>query len=228
MATASPAAGQTLQLGYDLRHSIDPVHNERNFVSGTFETFKAADHGSLLAKLEADLSGENGNLGKLYLQLSHSLRFWRPPVSLYLEYSGGIGLVGETGSGYRIANTYSLGAASAFRLWHGWGSANLAYRYTSFGRPSHDVASTFWWGKDPGRRVSLSAYFVLWTVNRNRGDSGTQQLHGKKLSGLGEPRLWLNLNRSFAVGSEIRLYYDVYDYSDGLLIYPIMAIKYQF
>jgi hypothetical protein len=228
MTTASPAAAQTLQLGYDLRHTIDPGHNERDFVTGTFETFKAGSHGSLLAKLEADLSGKHNDLGKLYLQLSQSLKFWRFPVSLHLEYSGGIGVVGETETAYHIANTYSVGAESAFRLLKGWGSAYLAYRYTSLDRPSHDVASSFWWGRDLGRRVSLTGYFVLWTVNRNRGDAWTQQLHGKKLSGLGEPRLWVNLNQSFAVGSEVRLYYHVYDYADRLLVYPILAVKYQF
>jgi hypothetical protein len=48
------------------------------------------------------------------------------------------------------------------------------------------------------------------------------------LSGLGEPQVWLNLNRLFAVGSEVRLYYQVFDDPERLRVYPTLAVKYQF
>jgi hypothetical protein len=228
LAAASPMVAQTIQLGYDLRHSIDPQHYERNFVTASFEVFKPLEYGSLLMKVDADLSGRNNSLGKLYVQLSHALRFWSFPVFLHLEYSGGIGFVGETENAYHIFNTFSAGAAYGFRLMDSWASTFLAYRYTTFDRPSHDVAASFWWGKDLHPRISVTAYVVLWTVNQNRGDAWTQHLRGKRLSGLGEPQIWFNISEPFAVGSELRLYYQVYDYSDDLLIYPTIAVKYEF
>lgn len=228
LIASSPAAAQTVQLGYDLRHSVDPANHARDFVTASFETVESFSYGSLLLKVDADLSGRDGNLGKLYAQLSHDLKFWKPPVFLHLEYSGGLGFVGESEIAYHITDTYSIGAAYPFRLLGGWASTFLAYRLTSFDRPSYDPIYSFWWGKDLGRRVSVTAYFVLWTINRNHGDEWTAGLRGKKLSGLGEPQVWLNLNRLFAVGSEVRLYYQVFDYPERLRVYPTLAVKYQF
>lgn len=228
LTTSSPVAGQTIQLGYDLRHSADPAHNERDFVTASFEYFKSLSYGSALMKVDADLSARNGNLGKLYTQLSHSLRFWRPPVLLHLEYAGGLGLIDDTRNAYHITNTYSIGAAYPFRIAGNWASTFLAYRFTNFDTPSHDPIYSFWWGRDLGQRVGVTAYFVLWTINRNRGDEWTADLTGKKLSGIGEPQVWLNLNRQFAVGSEVRLYYQVFDYDERLQVYPTVALKYQF
>jgi hypothetical protein len=226
--SAPAAAAQTVQLGYDLRHSVDPRNNDRDFVTASFEAFKSFDYGSLLMKLDADLSGRHGNLGKVYAQLSHDFRLGRFPLQLHLEYSGGLGFVGETETAYQIVNAYSAGAAWAFRLLGSWGSTFLAYRYHRFDRPSHDLVSSFWWGKDLHRRLSVTAYVVLWTQNRNRGDAWTQELEGKKLSGQGEPQIWFNVSERFAVGSEVRLYYHVFDYSNRLLIYPTIGGQYRF
>ena len=223
---AVPAVAQTVQLGYDLRHTIDARNNARNYATGSFEFFKALDYGSLLVKMEADFNGRDHNLGKLYAQISHSLTFWRFPVLLHLEYAGGLGFVGETSTGYPINNAYSIGAAHPFRLMNSWGSTFLAYRYTNFDRPSHDVMYSFWWAKDVHERVSVTAYVVLWTINRNHGDAWTQHLGGKALVGIAEPQLWYRLNEVVAVGSEIKLYYHVYAYSDRLLVYPSISLKY--
>jgi hypothetical protein len=228
LTTSSPVAGQAIQIGYDLRHSVDPEHNQRDFVTASFDYFKTLDYGSVLLKVDADLGGRNGNLGKLYTQLSHSLKFWQPPVFLHLEYAGGLGFVGESQSAYHITNTYSIGAAHPFPLLGSWASTFLAYRFTNFDTPSHDPIYSFWWGRDLGQRVSVTAYFVVWTINRNRGDEWTADLNGKKLSGVGEPQLWLNLDKQFAVGSEVRLYYQVFDYDQPLQVYPTVALKYQF
>jgi hypothetical protein len=139
-----------------------------------------------------------------------------------------MGFIGETTSGYHIGNSYSIGAAYPFPLMGSWASTFLAYRYTNFDRPSHDLIYSFWWGKEVYRKISVTAYFVLWTTNRNHGDVWTQDLRGKEFSGLGEPQIWYNFNKLFAIGSEIKLYYHVYAYADPLLIYPTIAIKYDF
>lgn len=219
---------QTIQTSYDLRHSVDGANNPRDFISLSFETFKSVDYGSLLLKMDADFNGKNNNLGKVYFQLSHSLKFWRPPVFLHLEYSGGLGFIGETTSGFHIGNNYAIGAAYPFQLLGSWASTFVAYRYSNFDRPSHDVMYSFWWGKSLHKKISMTAYFVLWTVNKNHGDAWTAHLRGKQFSGIGEPQVWYNVSKLFAVGTEVRLYYGVYDYSKRVLIYPTLAVKYDF
>jgi hypothetical protein len=229
LALVAPASlAQTVQLGYDVRHSVDPRNNGRNFVTASFEAVKTVDYGSLLMKLDADLSGPHGNLGKVYVQLSHDFRFGRLPLQLHLEYSGGLGVAGDTETAYQIANAYSAGAACAFPLLRSWGSMFLAYRYHHFERPSHDLVYSFWWGGNLPGPLSVTAYVVLWTQNRNRGDAWTRQLDGKKLAALAEPQIWFDVSAALAVGSEVRLYYHVYDYSGRLLVYPIIAAQYRF
>ena len=219
---------QTIQLGYDVRHSIDMQNNKRDFITFSYETYKSLEYGFLLMKLDADFNGRHNNIGKLYMQISHSLKFWSFPLALYLEYSGGMGFIGHTTAGYHISNSYAIGAAYPFQLMHSWASMSLAYRYANLDNASHDLMFSFWWGKAVHDRIRITAYIVLWTINKNRGDVLTQHLSGKEFSGIGEPQIWFNINKSFAIGSEVRLYYHVYSYSDSLLVYPTFAIKYEF
>ena len=200
-----------------------------DFLTFSFESFRQANYGSLLMKMDVDFNGKNSNIGKLYTQISQNLKFWNYPIFVHLEYSGGLGFISKTVSGYHINNTYSIGMAHTFQWMNGWANTFLAYRYTNFEKLSHDILYSFWWGKNILReKVRLTAYFVLWTENKNHGDAWTQNLSGKKFLALGEPQIWYNFNKLFAIGSEIKLFYHVYSYSDHLLIYPTLAIKYNF
>jgi len=79
-----PLFSQNLQLHYDLRHTIDPAHNSRNFPTIYFEYFKSQNDttsfiktGSFFLKAEDDLQGDGGNIGKAFIQTSQSFRFWK-------------------------------------------------------------------------------------------------------------------------------------------------------
>jgi hypothetical protein len=102
---------QNLQLHYDTRHTIDPENNERNFITFSFETFKALSYGSLFMKMDADFIGSKDNMGKLYMEISHTFKFWSKPIFLHLQYSGGLGIVTNNQSGYYIHNAYIAGFA---------------------------------------------------------------------------------------------------------------------
>ncbi|HEX7071938.1 MAG TPA: DUF5020 family protein [Rhodothermales bacterium] len=224
--TATAGRAQTVQLEYDLRHTVDPTNNEKNFPRLSFEVVRVLGYGNLLAKVDADFTGRNNNLGKLYAQISHTLRFWPVPVWLHLEYSGGLGLIGESTDGFAINNTFAVGAARPFQMMGSWASTFLAYRVTNFDTPSHDLMYSFWWGKDVHPRVGITAYVVLWTINRNHGDAWTEDLSGKEFVAIGEPQVWFRLNDTFSVGSEVKLYYRVYSYSKRVLVYPTLAVQY--
>src|SRR6202012_1731688 len=81
MAVFAPAIvfGQTLQLHYDLRHTVDPTHNSQNFPTLYFEYFKAMDStssfikpGAFFIKMENDLQGDRDNIGKAFIQTSQT------------------------------------------------------------------------------------------------------------------------------------------------------------
>jgi hypothetical protein len=120
------AFSQTLQLHYDIRHTVDPKRNTKNFPTLYFEYFKSQDSGksfikpgSFLLKMQADFLGEKDNMGKFYMQVSQSFRFWKPKIFLSLQYSGGLGITEPKQYSYYLANTFSAGLEYPFK----WGSA---------------------------------------------------------------------------------------------------------
>jgi len=227
-ATASVAHGQDLQLHYDLRHSVDPANNARDFPSIVFKSFKALPYGSFLLKLEANLDGEHRNVSKGYFEVSQTLRFWKAPVYAYGEFTGGLGLFDHASGGYYIANSYSLGAAYPFQWNGGWASIALAYRYSNFSRPSHDPQATLYWGRPLGARWSFASTGVFWTQNQNQGDDFTQSLTGKRGALLIENELWWRASGPISVGSEIRVSRNVFTADGRLLVYPTLGARYLF
>src|SRR5580693_127422 len=93
IAFSSILCGQTLQLHFDPRHSLDPTHNAMNFPTIYFEYFKSKDSsGFFFMKMESDLNGANHNIGKFYTQVSQSFKLWKPPIYAQVQYSGGLGI----------------------------------------------------------------------------------------------------------------------------------------
>ena len=227
-ATARVAQAQDLQLHYDWRHTIDPRNNARDFPALTFKTFKALEFGSFLLKLEANLDGAQHNVSKGYLEVSQTLRFWKAPVFVLGEYTGGLGLFDGASGGFYIPNAYLVGVAYPFKLNGSWASASLAYKHTNFTLPSHDPQATLYWGRPLGRRWAFATTGVFWTQNRNRGDGLTTTLTGKEGAFLVENEIWWHAFGLVSIGSEVRLSRNVYATDGRLLVYPTLGIRYLF
>lgn len=145
---------QTLQLHYDFRHSIDPKYNTRNFPTLYFEYYKMQDTGislikpgSFLLKMQANFTGQNNNLGMYCMQISQSIKFWKPRIYLNVQYSGGLGITEPKQYSYYITNTYSLGLAVPFKLGNTYLSSVLNFRYLSYDKASYDGLLTLYWWK---------------------------------------------------------------------------------
>ena len=132
------ARAQDLQLHYDWRHTFDPRNNPDNFPSLVFKSYRSLSFGSFLLKLEGELNGSRHNLSKVYVEVSQTLRFWKPALYLHAEYTGGLGMLGGGTGGYYLDNAYILGAAHPFPWLGSWGNIYLAYKRSNFPRPSHD------------------------------------------------------------------------------------------
>ena len=227
-ATARVARGQDLQIHYDWRHTVDPHNNARNFPSLTFKSFKALEFGSFLLKLEANLDGTQHNVSQGYLEVSQSVRFWKAPLYVLGEYSGGLGLFDGGGGGFYIANGYHVGVAYPFQIGGGWASAVVAYKHTNFARASHDPQGTFYWGRPFSKRGAFATTGVFWTQNRNHGDEFTASLRGKEGAFLVENEIWWRAVGLVSVGSEVRVSRNVYASDGRLLVYPTLGIRYLF
>jgi hypothetical protein len=227
------SSAQTLQLHYDLRHSIAPAQNPHNFPTLYFEYFKNQDSGqsfikpgSFLFKTQADLLGYKNNIGKFYLQVSQSFRCWKPKIFLSLQYSGGAGITEPKQYSYYIVNTFSAGLSYPFQWKGAWLSAVLNYKYVPYARPSHDFLYTFYWWKGLlNYKLELAGDFSIWTENNNHGDEPTAGLTGKRFFFFAEPQLWFNLGKSLAIGSKVNLYYHVNIREDRLQAFPTVAIR---
>src|ERR1700750_1340220 len=143
---------QQLQLHYDLRHSTAPKYNSKNFVSLYFEYFKSQDSskafikpGSFLFKMQADFTGAQNNLGKFYMQVSQSFRFWQPKIFLSLQYSGGMGITEPKQYSYYINNAFSAGIDYLFKWGKAYLSSVLYYKYVPYKKPSNDFLCTLYW-----------------------------------------------------------------------------------
>ncbi len=226
-----PGLSQNFQLHYDFRHFIDPKLNSKNFPTLSFEYFKNVDTtgtGSFLFKLQSDLNGKNNNIGQSFMQVSQSLRFWKPKVYLSLNYSGGLGVT-LTSDGFYISNSFGLGISFPFQWKGAWFATNLLLRYNSFEKPSYDPQLTFYFGKGfIHYKIFTSGSFVFWTENKNQGNEYTINLSGKKFAFFGDPQIWIRIKNGFSVGSRINIYYNLLDGDNQIQLYPTLGTRYQF
>jgi len=227
---------QSLQLHYDARHTLDPAHNSRNFPTLYFEYFKLQDSGqaffkpgSFLLKIQSDFLGEKNNIGKSYIQVSQSFRFWKPKIFISLQYNGGLGITEPRQYSYYILNTFSLGLAYPFTWGNTYLSSVLDYKYVPYDKPSHDVLYTLYWWKGFGNyKAEFAGDFSIWTENKNHGDDYTKTFTGKRFFFFAEPQLWYNVNSTFAFGTKINMNYHVLVTDNIFQVYPTIGIRCKF
>ena len=227
---------QTLQLHYDMRHTINPNRNSNNFSTLYFEFFKTQDSdsgkyfikpGSFLLKMQSDFMGEKNNIGKFYMQVSQSFRCWEPKIYLNVQYSGGLGIAEpQREYSYYIQNTYSMGISYPFKWRNAYMTSVLNYKYVPYNKPTHDFLYTlYWWQGLFNYKAEFSGDFSLWTENKNHGDADTENMKGKRFSFFAEPQFWYKLNNSFAAGTKVNMYYHINTTDHVLQVYPTIAIR---
>lgn len=220
---------QQIQLHYDFRHSIHPRLHSRDFPSLTFEYFKGNDStGSFLLKMQTDFTGEKGNPGQVFLQVSKSIRFWKPKVFLALNYTGGLGIA-PPAYGYYISNSFGAGIGYPFQWKGAFLNVNMGYRYNTFTKPSHDVQLNFYFFKGFfNYKLQTAGSIVAWTQNRDQGIDYTKGMRGKKYAFFGDPQIWLKVKNGISAGSRINIFYHVLTDDNKIQIYPTLALRNQF
>lgn len=227
------AYSQNLQLHYDLRYSIDPTHNSKNFPTVYFEYFKQQTDtssfirpGSFLFKVETDLQGDKNNVGKSFIQATQTFRLWEPKIFVGVQYSGGLGVTEPKQYSYYINNALSIGPSVPFQWQGAYFNAFVYYTYNMLKKPSNDIMlSLYWWKGFFNYKLEFAGDFELYTLNKNHGDDFTKGLNGKTVSFFGEPQVWFNLNKSFALGSKQLLYYHVNTSENLFQVYPTVAVR---
>jgi hypothetical protein len=225
--------GQSLQLHFDARHTIDPKNNSKNFPTFQFEYIKQLDTGKLLIKpgtfflkLQADLVGDQAAISKSYMQVSQEVRFWKPKIFINLQYSGGLGITEQKQYSYYIQNTYQAGISYPFKLCTAYFSAILNYKYVSYKKPSHDLLYTFYFYKGLWNyKAEFAGDFSIGTENKNHGDEFTAHLYGKRFLLFAEPQFWYNINKTIACGTKLNIFYHILTTQDKTQAYPTIGIR---
>ena len=228
--------GQSLQLHYDFRHTLDPAKNSKNYPTVYFEFFKIIDSGkgfikpgSFLIKMQADFQGGQHNIGNYFMQVSQEFRCWEPKIFLSLQYSGGLGVTDPRQYSYYNINTFSVGCSYPFRWGQAYLSSVLYFKYVPYTRPTKDLLFTLYFYKGLlGYKASLSGDFSIWTENKNHGDDLTKDFSGKRFYFFAEPQFWVGLTKTFSVGTKVNIYYHVLLTGDHMQVYPTLAIKVSF
>ncbi len=219
---------QDIQLHYDLRHTTYPELSPNDYPALAFEYLKNLDssRGSFLAKVQVDLNGTNGNVGQIFLQLSQTLRFWKPKLQLALTFSGGLGATPNS-FGYYINNSYGIGAAYPFQFKGAFFTTQLVLRYNTFNKPSYDPQFTFYVGRGYfNYRVFVSASFTFWTQNNDIGTDATQGLRGKDFKFFGDPQIWFKVYKGFSIGTRVFVFY--HTINNDVQFFPTLGTKYRF
>ena len=224
-----PITAQQLQMVYDIRGSIDPELNAKNFPTVVFEYLKEKDSmGSFLIKVQTDLSGENGSPGQTFIQATKKFRYWKSKHSLFVNYSGGLG-VAPPSFGFFINNSYGVGLSYPIELEGTFIVLEAGYRYNAFDKASHDGQFTFYFWKGLfDYRLGISGTFVWWTENRNRGNEFTQGLNGKKLVLFADPQVWYKIKDNWSIGSRVNVFYRLLNDNKAFQFYPTFGLKYEF
>lgn len=231
------ASAQNLQLHYDLRHTVDPARNPKNFPTLYFEYFKSMKKandssmikpGAFFLKVQTDMQGTNDNIGKSYIQVSQSFKLWKPEIYLSLQYSGGLGVTEPRQYSYYITNALSAGPVYGFQWQGAYFNAGLSYTRNLLKSASNDFLASFYWGKGFfNYKLEFNGDFEVYSINKNQGDEATQNLHGKRISFFGEPQLWFNINKTVGIGARLNMFYHVITTEDVFQNYPTVAVRFK-
>ena len=228
---------QVLQLHYNMRHTINPELNPKNFPSLNFEYYKMQDTdsskkrihpGAFLLKTQSDFKGEKNKMGMFYMQVSQSFRCWEPKLYINLQYGGGLGITEPYREYSFYMQNYSTGISYPFKWYTAYMTSVLSYKYVPYKKSSHDFSYTlYWWQGLFNYKGEFSGYFSVWSENKNHGDEFTKDLKGKRFSFFAEPQFWYNLGSVFSVGTLINMFYHINTSEDIFEVYPTISIRFR-
>ena len=238
MMASIPALAQNVQLHYDFgsllyrsgEKDLSTSPAVRPSLTTTVEMFHPDDWGSTFffvdmnyGKLAADNS-LGGVLGA-YWEISRELKFWKAPVSIHVEYNGGL----DRQPSNTIYNdawlggvTYSFANADFSKTF----SVSAMYKAIPRNPSPHNFQLTGVWNLYFARgAILLSGFIDFWREKR--------PWQGTEFILLSEPQIWYNFNSikgmekfKLSIGSEVELSNNFV--GKGFYAIPTVAVKWTF
>lgn len=220
---AAPALSQVnLQVHYDFGRDFYKSLPDRSRVTTTVEMFKPDKFGSTFFFIDMDY-GEDG-ITSSYWEISRQLRFWKAPVSIHVEYDGGLNFINHSFLGGAAYNWNSKDFSKVFGI-------QLLYKYIHKNVSPHNFQITATWTLNfYGGRYTFCGFMDLWREKHT-------DLNGRNHSFifLGEPQFWINLDKFEKVSDDLHLSIGTewemstnFALRDGFYFIPTLALKWTF
>lgn len=206
-------AQTNLQVHYDFGEG-------RKYVTTTLEMFKPDKWGNTFFFVDFDFNkSENNNPSGSYMEIARCLKFWKGPVSLQVEYNGGLGLL-DPGFGYTIENAYLVGLDYGLNNEDFSKTLNLKALYKYIAGVQHSAQLTAVWGLHfLENKISFTGFADIWLQDNTALGTSTVFIT--------EPQLWYNFSKNLSLGSEVELATN-FAGNKGLTVCPTLGVKWNF
>lgn len=193
-------------------------------LTSTVQMFHPDRWGSTFFFVDFDY-GSKGVFGA-YWEIARELQFWKPPVSIHIEYNGGLNQFLSFNHSYLGGATYTFNNEN----FTAGATVSAMYKYIQNNSEPHNFQLTGTWYLHFGKGMgSFIGFIDCW---REVGHFPTSK---SKCCLLTEPQLWFNFNKvkgisekfNLSLGTEIECSYN-FAAADQFLVIPTVALKWTF
>lgn len=210
------ARSQNLQMHYDFGA-------DRGYLTTTVEKFSPDKYGSTF--FFVDFNYDKKGATEAYWEIARELKNWDGPLSVHLEYNGGLNKAMQFNNAYLAGGTYTWNAADFSKGF----SVSALYKNIQGNSAPHNFQLTGVWFLNMMKgKVSFTGFADFWSEKHTVSNDGFKtNFQNAEIVFLSEPQLWYNLNKAFSVGTEVELGYNFAGVA-GFTICPTLAAKWTF
>lgn len=215
---------QNLQVHYDFGKN-------RNYVTTTLEMFKPDKWGNTFFFVDFDYNmGAEKHPALAYMEIARCLKFWEGPLSLHVEYNGGLGAfpnaTSMTGNAaFPINNAYLIGVDYGINNADFTKTLNFKALFKHIAGKQESAQLTAVWGLHfLNRKLSFTGFADLWLEDNSFGFINPTTT---KTVFISEPQLWYNFSEHLSVGSEVEFSTN-FGGVQGFNVCPTLGVKWNF
>lgn len=220
------ANSQNIQLHYDFGSAMYDELAERPRLTSTVEMFRADSWGSTYFFVDMDYTRKGVASG--YWEISRELRFWQPPVSVHLEYDGGLSNQYSYNNAYLFGGTYTWNNAAFTRGF----ALTAMYKYIQgHSNPNNFQLTGTWYLHFAENGLCTFTGFIDWWREKCSYADGSST----DFILTAEPQFWVNLGKlkgvndkfRLSIGTEVEIGHN-FSGRKGWYAIPTFAIKWTF
>jgi hypothetical protein len=216
-------SGQNLQLFFDTGRWIYANDcPDRPYITSTVEMLHTDKYGLFFYLVDMDYTKKG--IYSAYWQLIRELQFWKFPLSIQLQYDGGLTNQYSFNHAYAIGPKYNYNNDDNTRCFSG----GILYKYIQGNpiNPHNFQVSITWYISFAKGLLAYNGYADFWQE---------PQINISDYAFLTKPQLYFNFNKlkkvndnfNLSLGTEIRISYNFF-VPDKFMVIPALAIKWTF